>query len=133
MELQFWDTSAVVALFVQEGRSADATRIADAGNRFWAWDWMQMESMAALLRCRIETSRFRRLRELWGRFEYVSLGAEHFPALEKILRKHRLRSADAAHLLCLKWVHRLNPGIGFVCFDRELADAAASEGIRILT
>lgn len=133
MDLQFWDTSAIVALFAREGRSPDAVRIAEAGNRFWAWDWMQMESLSALLRRKMGADHIRRLRELWRRFEYVTVGTEHFPALEKVLQKHRLRSADAGHLLCLKWVHRLNPTIGFVCFDQELASAAEAEGIRVIS
>jgi predicted nucleic acid-binding protein len=133
MELQFWDTSAVVALFAEESRSPDAMRIAKAGNRFWAWEWMQVESLSALIRRRMGADHIRRLQELWRRFEYVNVGTEHFPALGKMLRKYRLRSADAGHLLCLKWAHRLDPDIGFVCFDQELADAAKSEGIRVIS
>ncbi len=132
-EFQFWDTSAVVALLVQERHTSLSLKAIDEGRRFWAWNWMQMESLSALVRRGISPENIKRLKALWPRFEYISLDVPDYRALEKVLHKHRLRSADAGHFYCLKQVKRLHPKITFVCFDDELNKAAQADGIRIFS
>ena len=50
-----------------------------------------------------------------------------------ILRKHPLRAADASQLGAAEmWRRRSGQALSFVCLDRRLRDAIASEGFTLL-
>jgi predicted nucleic acid-binding protein len=92
---------------------------------------MRIEAESALLRRQAAPRQFERLARLLREFEYVSLDEEDFPDLLAVLRAHRLRSADAAHLLCLQRARKIMSGIQFICIDDELCRAAKKESIPV--
>ena len=132
-DYQFWDTSALVAVILQERHTPLSLKAREEGRRFLAWEWMQMEAYSALTRRKCGAWEFKSLKSLLEQFEFISLDSEDYPALGKIVHKHRLRSADAGHLYCLKQAKKLHASICFVCFDEELVKAAETEGIRVFS
>lgn len=133
VETQFWDTSAVISLLAQERHTPQSLKAISEGKRFIAWSWMQIESYSAVVGRGIGAENTKRLKNLWNRFEFLTLDVPDYPTLEKLLQKHKLRSADIGHLFCLKQAKKLYPEITFVCFDDELTKAAELEGIRVFS
>jgi predicted nucleic acid-binding protein len=132
-EYQFWDTSALVALILQERHTALSLQAKEEGRRFLAWDWLKIEALAALARRKCGAVEFKSLRTLLEQFEFIGLEPSDYPALGKVIQKHKLRSADAGHLFCLRQAKKLRPSICFVCFDEELTKAAEAEGIHVFS
>jgi predicted nucleic acid-binding protein len=129
--LQFWDTSAVIALISKDAFASAAVQAMNSAEEYWAWEWLQIEAESALRRRRSGSSEFKDLNTLLNQFQFLSLDSNDFPEIRAILDSHRLRSADAGHLFCLRKAHRLFPRIQFVCFDQELNQAARKEGIAV--
>lgn len=132
-EYQFWDTSALVALILQERHTPLSLKAKEAGRRFLAWEWLKIEALAALTRRKCEPAEFKSLRILLEQFEFIGLESTDYPALGKVIQKHKLRAADAGHLFCLRQAKKLRSSICFVCFDEELTLAAEAEGIHVFS
>jgi predicted nucleic acid-binding protein len=131
MLTQFWDTSAFVSLFYREPFTDRALAARDMAERWYAWDWLVLESWSAFARRGSSERQRRARRQLLRRFGYLTLDAEHHPAIQRQITRHRLRSADAGHLLCLKQVRQLHRDVVFVCCDAELIAAARAERIPV--
>jgi predicted nucleic acid-binding protein len=129
--IQFWDTSALISILFREKQSAAALKARDEGRRWVAWDWIRIEAHSALVRRGGKAQDLRHLQEILDQFEFLSIDPEEYPALKKILDRHKLRSADAGHLYCLLKAGKLLSGLSFVCFDEELVKAARTEGIPV--
>ena len=129
--VQFWDTSALVALIFREPHTAKALEAKEQAQRYLAWNWLQIEAHAALARRGATQEHLRYLRTLLNPFQYIAVDADDHPAIIKLLEKHRLRAADAGHLFCLKQAKKLLSDIQFVCLDDELTHAAEAERIRV--
>jgi predicted nucleic acid-binding protein len=130
-EFQFWDTSALVPIILEEGHTPFSLRAKEQGKRFLAWEWLQIEAYTALARRKCGTAEFKSLYSLLGQFEFLSLDSAEYPALMKTIRKYGLRSADAGHFYCLKQAKKLHPLLCFVCCDEELVKAARTENIHV--
>lgn len=129
--VQFWDTSALVALVFQEPQTSTALKAGQAAKRYLAWEWIQVEAHAALYRRGARPEQLKSLRILLDNFQYIATDSEDYPALVKIMEKHRFRAADAGHLFCLRQAQKLIPDVTFVCFDEELVHAAEREGVAV--
>ncbi len=139
--MNFWDTSAIVPLCVQEPASAlvrDAL-IEDEGIVVW-WG-TRTECISALLRQVREgglTPRDERnarhvlhtLTQSW--IEMQPSGTLRSTA-ERLLVEHPLRAADALQFAAaLMWCQGATTGQGFVTFDRRLREAGYQEGFTVL-
>jgi predicted nucleic acid-binding protein len=129
--VQFWDTSAFLSLFYTEPHTTAAYSAKEFAEHYMAWDWIQVESHAALARRGFHASQEKNLETLLRYFTYVSIAAEDYLSVAHLAKKHKLRAADAGHLYCLKKAAHLFPKITFVCFDKELVNAAKSEKIPV--
>jgi hypothetical protein len=129
--IQYWDTSALISIVFQERHTSAALQARDEGRRWLAWTWIQIEAHSALARRGGRPADFKSLHAILEQFEFISFGTEEYPALRKLLDRHRLRSADAGHLFCLIKAKKLVPELQFVCFDDELTKAAKTEGIKV--
>jgi predicted nucleic acid-binding protein len=118
-------------LVLDEVHSAKSLKAMEAGKRFLAWDWIQVEAHAALFRRKAAPEEHKSMQTILGQFELLSFDSQEYPAIQKILRKHKLRAADAGHLHCLLNAKRLAPEVSFVCFDHELTKAAELEGMQL--
>jgi predicted nucleic acid-binding protein len=129
--IQFWDTSAFVSLFYEEPFTERAAAARGLAERRFAWDWLVLESWSAFV-CRRSSERQRRARRsLLNRFAYLTLEPRHRTEMQRLIQRHRLRTADAGHLLCLKQARQLHRETVFVCCDTDLVAAARAERIRV--
>jgi predicted nucleic acid-binding protein len=129
--IQYWDTSALLCLILREFRSPVVLEAWKAAKTRFAWDWLQAETLGSLWRRTALHEHLRAADDHLRSFRWFQLQAGDYPDLMKVFETHRLRSADAGHLLCLKRAKKLFPDIEFVCFDDGLAAAAEREGVRV--
>jgi hypothetical protein len=139
--VKYWDTSALVPLFIDQPHSPAAKEIfGDDPEAVLAWaTWIEYES--ALQRAH---------REAILDEEGVAVARESFtlvresaveiqPSEElraraiRLLAEHPLRAADALQLAsALMWTGENPSGSGFVSFDDRLRKGAEGEGFTIL-
>ena len=140
--MNFWDTSAIVALGVDETHRPLAPRILEADDRMAVWWGATVEYVAAISRREREGSltteeasenllRLHALSEVW--YE-VQPGRRIKVLAQRLLRVHPLRASDSLQLAAALASAEEDPSsIGFVCFDARLNRAASREGFRIFT
>lgn len=128
----FWDTSAMVALLLQEPSSAAARAAWTRTSRAWAWRWAVMEAEAALSRRKAPPSAWSQWAVLQGSLRLLDLDPAHWEALRAFNRGLRLRAADAAHVFVCERAATAVPRLNFITFDTEQAAAARSIGLSVL-
>ena len=139
--MSYWDTSALMPIFVDEATSAtmQAAYEQDPGP---TTSWLTIvECWSALARL-VREGRV----TLAGAEQTRAVIAAHARAAREIamtealrvlagqlLQRHPLRAADSLHLAAaLVWAENEPQGRDFVCLDTRLRDAAAREGFRVL-
>ena len=139
--MNFWDTSALVALGVEEAQRPLALRILEADDRMAVWWGAAVEYVAAISRRERDGSltteeasenllRLRALSQVW--YE-VQPGQRIKVLAQRLLRVHPLRAADSLQLAAALVSSEEDPSsIGFVCFDVRLNQAASREGFTVL-
>ena len=140
--MNFWDTSALVALSVEEPRRQTALRVLEADEHIVVWWGSTIEYVAAISRRERDGSltpdevaahlgRLSALSQVW--YE-VQPSRRAKAVAQRLLRVHPLRAADSLQLASALVASEDDPtSIGFVCFDARLNQAAAREGFAILT
>ena len=139
--MNFWDTSALVALGVDEPHRRTALRILESDDRMAVWWSSTVEYTAALARRERDGTlsteevsehlvRLQALSQVW--YE-VQPSRRVRTSAQRLLRVHPLRAADSLQLAAALAVAEEDPsGVGFVCFDGRLNQAASREGFPIL-
>jgi predicted nucleic acid-binding protein len=127
----YWDTSALLALVVQEAHSADALKVEPLVTLNYAWEWMRVEAEAGLHRRQASESRFHALARHLRDIRWLTIARADHAAIGELNRRHRLRAADAGHLYCLMRATQTIPDIQLISFDQELTTAARAEGLRV--
>ena len=139
--MNFWDTSALVALGVDEPHRQLALRALEANDRMAVWWGAPVEYAAALSRRERDGSlttgevsehlgQLHALAQVW--YE-VQPGQRIRTMAQRLLRVHPLKAADSLQLAAALAVAEDDPSsVGFVCFDARLNRAAAREGFSIL-
>jgi len=139
--VRFWESSALVALVVEQRTSAQVRALEQEGVEAVAWVLSDVEVRSAIERLAREGTLtpeqarrdaqdsetvFRRLRTI-DLIDAVKLRAK------RLLARHALRAADALQLGAALLVADDNPeSLEFVTLDERLAEAARREGFRIL-
>ena len=138
--MNFWDTSALVALGVDELHRQRALAILEEDDRMVVWWGASVKYVSALSRRERDGSltidevnhhlvRLRALSQVW--FE-VQPSQRIKDSAQRLLRVHPLRAADSLQLAAALAVAEQDPtNVGFVCFDNRLNQAASREGFRI--
>ncbi|HSL81414.1 MAG TPA: type II toxin-antitoxin system VapC family toxin [Thermoanaerobaculia bacterium] len=139
--MRFWDTSALVPLFIQQPQTSLATEALADDHETVLWWATAVEYESALQRL---------LRQAVLDAEGVAVARESFSLLRdgavevepseelrsraiRLLGKHPLRGADALQLAsALTWVGDGDSSVGFVSFDDRLRAAAEREGLTVL-
>ena len=139
--MKFWDSSAVIALCVDEPTSADIRSVLRGDPSLVAWWSTRTECLSGLLRRSREGSisgkgladaraALTALANTWVEVqpsEAVRSGAE------RLLAAHALRAADALQLAAaLVWCGGQARGAEMVAFDSRLREAASREGFGVL-
>ncbi|MBN1615648.1 MAG: type II toxin-antitoxin system VapC family toxin [Deltaproteobacteria bacterium] len=139
--MKFWDTSAVIPLFLEEPESPRMTEVARQDSGMIVW-W------GTVIECRSAIARLRREKVLTTSQEdqairLMSVLAEAWTEVRpsetirniagRLLLSHPLRAADALQLsAALTWAGKQPRGHAFVCLDHRLRDAARKEGFQIM-
>lgn len=127
----FWDTSAVVPLIFREIHSPAAQAAYGQASSFFAWDWMQVETEAALARRQARERDWKSWTEIRALFQWVHLPPNEWAEIQKYNRSWRLRAADAAHLYAFRRVFSILPDLRLVTFDDEQRALASKKGFRL--
>ena len=139
--MRFWDASAIIPLCVNEPRSERLTALAKQNPAIVVWWGTVVECQSAFARLRREDI-MARVDENAARHVLTVLATGWIELLpsERIreqashaLRLHPLRAADSMQLAAaLVWSDGRPHGLGFVCLDQRLAEAAQTEGFDVL-
>ena len=139
--MRFWDTSALLSLFVAEPGTRRAEQWLREDPEIVVWTLTRVELLSALSRRRREEpAAARRLlaarRDLldaweeWSEVTAVELVRRH---AEHLVESHALRAADALQLgAALVAADERRDSLEIVTFDARQAVAAEREGFRIL-
>ncbi len=139
--MNFWDTSALIALSVDERHRQFAVRVLETDDRMAVWWGSTVEYVAAVSRREREGSLttaeasgvIRHLHALSQVWYEVQPGKRVKDLAQRLLRVHPLRAADSFQLAAALVSAEEDPsGVGFVCFDIRLNEAASREGFAIL-
>jgi predicted nucleic acid-binding protein len=138
--VRYWDSSALASLCLGQSASNALAVLLSSDDGVVLWWGTRVETESAV-------ARLRRLGELddgseteaRGLFAQVfALAAEVGPVEEvrslacRLVQVHLLRAADALQLAAaLVWADRDPSGMGFVCLDRGLREAARREGFDV--
>jgi len=135
--VRFWDSSAIIPLFIKEEASEIVKRLVKGDEDIVVWWSTRVECLSALSRRRREgvlhndaESKARAilsaLSEEWSEVQPSELVRQRS---ERLLMIHSLRAADALQLAAaLVWAQETPQGLGFVCLDQNLREAAYKEG-----
>lgn len=139
--MKFWDASALLSLLAEQpgGPEVKALSREDAEMMLWWGTAVELVSGACRLRRSGELDD-RGLMLLLTKIDEVISDADQVDPTEKVrstslrvLRVHDLRAADALQLAAaLVWTEFNPDGVGFVCLDKRLRDAAEREGFTVL-
>ena len=138
--MKFWDSSAVLPLLIEEGRSADILEFLHQDPVLVVWCLCEVEIESAISRRireglsrRDEDAARARLRLLSDRWHEVAAVDPVRRRALRLLRSHPLSAADslqlAAALVCCD---EKPENMDFVCIDDRLAAAARREGFVVL-
>lgn len=139
--MRFWDTSALVPLFVAERETARAERWLRDDPDVVVWTLTRVELLSALARRRRAEPRVaRRLlavrREIlsaWERWSEVTAVEIVRRYAERVVETHPMRAADALQIGAALAAAEGSPdGVEFVTLDRHQAAAAEREGFSVL-
>ena len=139
--MRFWDTSALIPLFVAERATPQMERRFREDPDVVVWTLTRVELLSALARRRrAEPTAGRRLaaarREVltawdhWSEVTALEVVRRH---AERIVETHPLKAADALQVGAALVAAEDSPAtLEFVTLDRNLAVAAEREGFRVL-
>ena len=139
--MRFWDTSALVPLFVAEAATPRARGWLADDSDVTVWTLSRVELLSALARRgRATPSAADRLRqarrealaawERWSEVTAVELVRRH---AERLVETHPLRAADALQIgAALVVAGGDPPTLEFVTLDDQQAQAAEREGLHVL-
>jgi len=139
--MRFWDTSAIVPLFLNEPHSEAVTKALKDDRDMITWWGSSVECVSAIRRRerdgRLSAPDLNRalellsdLEESWSVILPGSLGKS---TAKRLLAVHQLRAADSLQLAsAITWRDNPSERPEFVCLDERLSDAAAREGFRCL-
>lgn len=133
----FWDSSALVALLVEEPESAARIGLLEADADLAVWWGTPVECESALQRriregsLTLEDARFarERLGVLSVAWHEVNPTSTIRKLAQRLLRTHPLRAADSLQLAAALEVGAALPEMLFACSDHRLNNAAEAEGL----
>lgn len=140
--MKYWDSSALVALLVQEKASSRVIRIAKKDPDISSWWGTKVECVSAIARLArqgdldgVAVNRILERLEIWTEdWEEIQPGERIREIAIRCLRMHSLRAADALQLAAAWIASEHKPStLEFMTLDERLSEAAAKEGFRVLS
>jgi hypothetical protein len=139
--MRFWDSSALIPLFVREAHSPSLEALAGDDPDMMVWWASPVECASAVHRLRREgvftpaeaAQVLAGLASALDAANVVQPGDELSSKALRLLGVHPLRAADALQLAAaLLWAREIPGGRDFVCLDERLRTAAILEGFHVL-
>lgn len=139
--MRFWDTSALVPLFIDQPQTPLAKKIFEDDSEAVLWWATPVEYESALQRSRreaiLDDQGVATARQSLSLFREGAVEVQASDDLRaraiRLLARHSLRGADALQLAsALVWAGDALNESGFVSFDSRLREAAGSEGFIVL-
>lgn len=139
--MRFWDSSALIPLFVREEHSALLETLVRDDADMMVWWASQVECASAMHRLRREgvftpievAQMLGKLAATLAAANAVLPGDALCARALRLLAVHPLRAADALQLAAaLLWAREAPADRHFVCLDERLRTAAMIEGFRVL-
>ena len=127
----FWDTSAMVALLLQEPGTAAARSVWKNSSQPWAWRWLVIETESALSRRRATAAAWNQWRSAMGAIRLLDLHPDQWDTLRAFNRGLRRRASDAAHLFVFERASTVIPDLQLVTLDDEMKDGAQQLGLAL--
>ncbi|MYE84179.1 MAG: type II toxin-antitoxin system VapC family toxin [Gammaproteobacteria bacterium] len=146
--MNFWDSSAIIALVAEGPMAPVARRVLDADGRVAVWWGTSVECAATLARkeredaargdsvadAAVAAERGRRLGELEDEWHEVHPGRRLQALARRLVRVHPLTAPDGLQLAAAITLAEDQPeGVGFLSFDAQLNRAASREGFTLPT
>lgn len=146
--MNFWDSSAIIALVAEEPMAPVARRVLDADRQVAVWWGTSVECAATLARKEREeavrddseagrvmaAARVRRLEGFAALWHEVHPGQRIRALARRLVRVHPLSAADGLQLAAAITLAEDQPeGMGFLSFDVQLNRAASREGFTLPT
>ena len=139
--MKFWDTSAVIPLLVSEPHRDRLLALLEEDGTMIVWWGTPLECMSAIarrerqghLRTEASTQALERLRALQLAWQEITPSTPVRGAMQRLLRVHPLRTADALQLAAAVVAAEHEPaGLDFVSLDNRLNVAAQKEGFNVV-
>ncbi len=139
--MRFWDSSALVALQVEQAMTARVRELYAADSVVIAWVLSDVEVQSALRRLERDGAiTARALRDLVRHYDALWDGVHVIDAVgavrtraKRLLGVHPLRAADAVQLAAALIAAYDDPqALEFACLDARLAGAAEREGFAVV-
>jgi hypothetical protein len=139
--VRFWESSALVALIVEQRATREVRALREDDLEAVAWMLSDVEVRSAIERLRREgvLTPEQALRDIqdsevvWKQLRVIDLVGAVKQRAKRLLARHPLRAADALQLGAALLVADDDPGrIEIVSLDERLAEAARREGFRVL-
>ena len=139
--MKFWDTSAIVPLYVHEPNTSVVRELLVADSSIIVWWGTHTECISALMRQvragSISATEARACRHVLDTLAQSWSEIQPSDALrsmaERLLAVHSLRSADALQLAAaIQWCQGLTTDQGLVTYDQRMREAAFLEGFSVL-
>jgi len=128
----FFDTSAILPLLLDEPDSEVATGLWYQATERYAWQWLRIETEAALVRRKAPVASWEYWRGLETSVNWVEPEAGWLKNLRLFNRGIGLRAADAGHLFLMEQCMVHEPTLRLVTLDKEMREAAATRGLSCL-
>jgi predicted nucleic acid-binding protein len=139
--VRFWDSSALVALEVEQAMTARVRELFAADSAVMAWVLSDVEVLSALRRLERERAiTSRALRDLVRHYDAFWDGVHVIDSVgpvrtraRRLLGVHPLRAADAIQLAAALTATYDDPrAMEFACLDERLSAAAEREGFTVV-
>ena len=139
--MMFWDSSAVIPLFLEEAQTRLIQSLVQRDGAIVAWWGSLIECYSTFARLRREhviepkeeDHARQQLVELASRWTEIEPSEDIRKTAARLLLLHPLHAADSLQLAAaLIWADKSPHGHQFVCLDRVLREAARKEGFTLL-
>ena len=135
----YWDSSALVALLIEEEKSVKARKLKGQTSQILTWVLTPVEVFSAL--CRLEKEGalslddFQKCYEVWQMIENGLIFVKDIEAVKcityRLLRVHSLKAADSLQLAAAILSKQTSDVFPFITFDQKLEEAALKEGFQV--
>jgi len=137
----FWDTSALIHLLIDQGRSGEMARLYAGDAAIAAWWGVSVEAASAIERLKREgdlsadeeARAYRKLLKLSMEWHEAEPSNAVRDLARQLLARHAIRGADALQLAAALTLRELDPdNFRFAAIDSQLARAALREGLFVV-